>query len=59
MVTFYEYLPRNLKEDYNLISIEYAALFHDIGKLEIPSEVLNKNEALTEDEWKLMRTHPQ
>ena len=59
MVIFYEYLPRNLKDEYSLVSIEYAALFHDIGKLEIQNEVLNKKDALSEDEWKIMRTHPQ
>ena len=59
MTTFYEYLPRNLREDYSIISIEYAALFHDIGKLDIPSEILNKEEPLTSDEWKLMRNHPK
>jgi len=59
MTTFYEYLPRNLREDYSIISIEYAALFHDIGKLDIPSEILNKEEPLTLDEWELMRNHPK
>jgi HD-GYP domain-containing protein (c-di-GMP phosphodiesterase class II) len=34
-----------------------AALFHDIGKLEIPDEVLMKPGALNEDEFAIMRTH--
>jgi putative nucleotidyltransferase with HDIG domain len=34
-----------------------AALFHDIGKLAVPDEILLKPAGLTEDEWGLMRTH--
>lgn len=59
MVTFFNQIPRNMREEYSLVSIEYAALFHDIGKLEIPNDILNKEGTLTEEEWKLMRTHPQ
>lgn len=31
--------------------------FHDIGKIGIPDSILKKPSALTEDEWKVMRTH--
>lgn len=34
-----------------------AALFHDIGKLAIPDEILLKPTSLTDDEWELMRSH--
>lgn len=34
-----------------------SALLHDIGKLYIPDDILNKNSALTEEEWLLMRNH--
>lgn len=34
-----------------------AALVHDIGKLNVPLEVLNKNGRLDEDEWKIMTSH--
>src|SRR5205807_1009718 len=34
-----------------------AALLHDIGKVAIPDEILNKPSALTEEQWKLMRDH--
>ena len=41
-----------------LTELGLVALFHDIGKMEIPLEVLNKPTAFTEDEWKLVRRHP-
>ncbi len=31
--------------------------FHDIGKVGIPDSILKKPGTLTEDEWKVMRTH--
>jgi putative nucleotidyltransferase with HDIG domain len=36
---------------------ELGALLHDIGKIAIPDEVINKPGPLDEDEWALMRTH--
>ncbi len=34
-----------------------GALLHDVGKIVIPEEVLNKPGKLTEEEWALMRSH--
>ena len=59
MTVFYKHLPRHLKGDYNLVSLEYAALLHDIGKLGMPEEILNKEGHLNEEEEAIMRTHPQ
>ena len=59
MTVFYKHLPRHLKGDYNLVSLEYAALLHDIGKLGMPVEILNKEGQLSEEEAALLRTHPQ
>ena len=42
----------------NLSELGYAALFHDIGKVRIPLEILNKPKELDEEEWKQMRKHP-
>jgi len=36
----------------------WAALVHDIGKILIPSRILNKKGALTDDEYKEMKHHP-
>jgi HD-GYP domain-containing protein (c-di-GMP phosphodiesterase class II) len=41
-----------------LTELGLAALFHDIGKIEIPYEVLNKPSNFSDDEWKLIRKHP-
>src|SRR4051812_24515086 len=35
-----------------------GAMLHDVGKLIIPSEVLNKPGKLTLDEWELVKRHP-
>ena len=35
-----------------------AAMVHDIGKLTVPTEILNKPMALTEEEWRIMQEHP-
>jgi putative nucleotidyltransferase with HDIG domain len=39
--------------------IEVAGSLHDIGKINIPSEILNKPGKLTEIEMNLIKTHPQ
>ena len=38
--------------------LRWAALLHDIGKLEIPAEILNRDGPLTEEEMALIRRHP-
>ena len=38
-------------------NVELAALLHDIGKIVIPDEIINRPGPLDEDEWALMRTH--
>ncbi|HCU04995.1 MAG: hypothetical protein A2X77_03975 [Gammaproteobacteria bacterium GWE2_42_36] len=37
--------------------MQIAGLFHDIGKLVVPHEILNKPDKLTIDEMKIMKTH--
>ncbi|GAV23147.1 HD-GYP domain-containing protein [Carboxydothermus pertinax] len=38
--------------------IEFASILHDIGKLAIPTKILNKPGKLTEVEFLLMKSHP-
>ncbi len=40
-------------------SLNWAAILHDIGKLYIPGAVLSKRSSLDDDEWALIRTHPE
>ena len=35
-----------------------VALFHDLGKMEVPAEMLNKPTSFTDDEWKIVKKHP-
>src|SRR5438876_1102859 len=46
-------LPRQALADLGV-----AGLLHDIGKLTVPADVLQKPAALTPEEWDLMRRHP-
>ena len=39
--------------------LAHAAVFHDIGKLGIPDEILLKPGDLSDDEWALMRRHSE
>ena len=41
-----------------LTELGLVALFHDIGKIEIPNEILNKPTNFTDDEWVIMKKHP-
>jgi HD-GYP domain-containing protein (c-di-GMP phosphodiesterase class II) len=43
----------------DLIQVRRGALLHDIGKMGVPDSILLKPGKLTEDEWDIMRRHPQ
>ena len=45
--------------DGELTLLEQGGLLHDIGKLDMPAAILSKPGPLDEDEWRIMRTHPQ
>jgi HD-GYP domain-containing protein (c-di-GMP phosphodiesterase class II) len=36
---------------------EFAALLHDVGKIKIPAEIINKPGKLTDEEFELIKTH--
>ncbi|MDE2215709.1 MAG: GAF domain-containing protein, partial [Planctomycetota bacterium] len=42
-----------------LTHIRRGALLHDIGKMGIPDSILLKPDELTEEEWQIMRKHPE
>ena len=39
--------------------LQFAARVHDVGKLFLPEKILNKPSSLSEDEFYLMKLHPQ
>ena len=48
-----EYCPGLTLEDYVL-----GALFHDVGKCNVPGEILRKKDRLTNDEYRVIMHHP-
>lgn len=48
----------NLDETY-LEDIEIAGLMHDIGKIAMPKSILCKNGRLTDEEFLVMKSHPE
>jgi HD-GYP domain-containing protein (c-di-GMP phosphodiesterase class II) len=51
---------RDLKLDRDAMKrLEFGALFHDIGKIGIPSEILQKPGPLTEEEFEIIKQHPE
>ena len=43
------------REELNLLGI--GALLHDVGKMRVPNDILNKKDRLTEKEFEIMKTH--
>jgi len=41
-----------------LTDLGLVAIFHDIGKMEVPPEILNKPTNFNDDEWKVIKKHP-
>jgi len=38
--------------------LEYASILHDIGKIVVDGQILNKPDTLTTSEWNIIREHP-
>jgi putative nucleotidyltransferase with HDIG domain len=38
-------------------NVEFGALLHDVGKIAVPKEIINKPGKLDENEWKIIKTH--
>jgi HD-GYP domain-containing protein (c-di-GMP phosphodiesterase class II) len=38
-------------------NVEFAALLHDVGKIRIPKEILNKKAPLSPSDWEFVRRH--
>jgi putative two-component system response regulator len=46
-------------DEEDMVALERAAIFHDVGKLAMPDAVLRKPAPLTAEELELVRRHPQ
>lgn len=66
--TYVELIAKKLRElgyyadeltDETIKNMKAAAFLHDIGKIHIPEGILNKNGRFNEEEYDLMRCHPE
>ena len=44
--------------DQRVVQLGLGLLLHDVGKLSVPQDILQKDGPLDDDEWELMRQHP-
>jgi putative nucleotidyltransferase with HDIG domain len=52
-------LAKEMKLKVDMQQLEYAAIFHDIGKIGIVDTILNKPGRLTDEEFDLIKQHPE
>lgn len=60
-VTYYSFLlghHLDLRES-EIKALKYGSALHDIGKIAVPDAVLNKSAPLTQQEWEIIKMHPQ
>jgi putative nucleotidyltransferase with HDIG domain len=38
-------------------NVEFGALLHDVGKMAVPKEIINKDGPLTDEEWEKIKAH--
>jgi len=58
--TYATALGRTIRlEQEELLDLSPAAFLHDVGKVRIPPAVLHKPAPLTEEEWAIVRRHPE
>jgi len=44
--------------DEDLNKLRWGLILHDVGKLSVPSEILQKEGRPTKEEWEILKTHP-
>ena len=54
---FYYYLPKEIRKKVNRKKLVKAAKMHDVGKLFIVDDILNKPGKLTEEEYDIIKSH--
>jgi HD-GYP domain-containing protein (c-di-GMP phosphodiesterase class II) len=60
-VSFYAYaIARKLNPELlHERNFKYSLLLHDIGKIGIAEDIMGKAEKLTDEEWQILKGHPQ
>ncbi len=58
ILTLAQGMALGIKDDL-LHDLGIAAMLHDIGKIFIPADILNKTGKLTDEEWQVMKEHPR
>ena len=53
-----EIAKRSGKTEQEQEDIYYAGLLHDIGKIGVPGEIINKTSRLTDEEYEMIKAHP-
>ncbi len=59
VLLIYNYLPAQLKSKLNIEKLKDAAILHDVGKIGIPDNILNKPDRLTDEEYEIIKQHPK
>lgn len=55
----YDHLPKQMRKEIDPTGLEFASMIHDVGKIDVPKAILNKPEKLTDEEWEVMKKHPE
>ncbi len=55
----YDRMNKQMRGELNRQKLEYAAILHDLGKMGIPENILNKPAKLNDEEWQIIKQHPQ
>lgn len=58
MILYFHKEPSDINETYNALSFTPPAILHDIGRIGIHEQILNKPAKLSQEESALMKTHP-
>ncbi len=58
-LTLFDHLPVEMKMKINRENLEFASLFHDLGKLSGVTEVTEKSGKLELNEWDKVKMHPE
>lgn len=45
-------------DKHQLYELGLGALFHDVGKMRVPADIINKPTGLSEEEWNILKEHP-